>query len=436
MLLLLRQSEPAEQSRRRQETMLRRLVSYSYSQVDYYRSLFDAAGVSPDDILTVRDLAKLPVTTRKDLQSVPLAQVTARSRDLSRSIKTRTSGTTGVPLEIITNRADRAMMSASFASVYVAWGIKPWDRLCFIQARKELLEGKSWYEHLGILRRKNLSVWDRTGEWIRQIERWRPRLLQGYSLTLKLFAEAVRESTLPPPRIPFVVSTSGVLDPGGRALIEQTFSARVIDVYASEEAGGVIAWQCPLCPGYHLNTQNLIVEFLKDGRPASAGELGSVIITNLSNYTMPFVRYDQGDVVVPSGRSPSCGRTAPLLNEIQGRSSDVIVLPSGARLTSHPFFMVLDNILGIAEWRLIQPSSAALRVEACLSQYRNRECGGPDLPPPVPGVSPEPGRVCQEVVAALRPLVGPEVRIEVCLVDRIRRDPSRKLRSVVSEIGG
>ena len=75
------------------------------------------------------------------------------------------------------------------------------------------------------------------------------------------------------------------------------------------------------------------------------------MITNLSNFTMPFIRYDQGDVVRISDRLPVCGRGLPLIEEVRGRSGDYVLLASGRKLSTHPFFLILDQMTGVAVGR-------------------------------------------------------------------------------------
>jgi phenylacetate-CoA ligase len=210
-----------------------------------------------------------------------------------------------------------------------------------------------------------------------------------------------------------VVSTSGVLDRAARELLGATLGCRVADIYASEEAGGVIAWECPRCPGYHLGLDTVIVELVKDGRPVTQGEDGTVLITNLSNFTMPFIRYDQGDVARCSARQPVCGRGLPLMDSVCGRAGDYVLLPTGRKLTPHPFFLVLDHTIGVGQWQIIQDTVDRITVRMTRSR-RN--------------VEPEP----EVVRAKIRELVGDGVEIDVAVVDELPKSPSYKLRSVIS----
>ncbi len=412
--LLRSQWGSPERIRRRQSLMLRRLVNHACATVPWYRDLFREAGVDPREIRGIDDLAKIPVTTRRDLQEQPPERLISSKADPSRLMSSRTSGATGEPLEIRYGPADRTAMNPSFLRVHLGRSLKPRHRLLYFEARPQ--KGlRQWYERLGLFRRRVLASGDPPETWIEETRRWRPHLLQGYALTLKLFARAVRDKGITDLHIPLIASTSGMLDTAGRQLLADTFRAEVVDVYASEEAGSVIAWECPSCPGYHISSDTVILEALEDGAPLPAGTAGELFITNLTNFAMPFIRYQQGDRGTLSVEEPRCGRNLPLLRDISGRCGDYVVLPDGRVLTPHPFFLILDDAAGIGEWKLVQDSLHQIRVDIRADQ-------GPEPP------------ALEPITEALQRLTGDQVKVEVSLVDRVRRDPAAKLRSVVSRL--
>jgi len=394
--------------------MLRRLVSHACSTVPYYRDLFREAGVKPEDVRGIDDLAKIPLTTRRDLQEQPPERLISSKANPQQLMSSRTSGATGEPLEIRYGPADRTAMNPSFLRVHLGRTLKPWHRLLYFEARPQ--KGlRQWYERLGLFRRRVMASCDPPETWIEETARWQPHLLQGYALTLKLFARAVRERGITDLRIPLIASTSGMLDNPGRQLLADTFQAEVVDVYASEEAGSVIAWECPRCPGYHISSDLVILEALENGRPLPAGAPGELHVTNLTNYAMPFIRYQQGDLGTLSVEEPVCGRHLPLLREVNGRCGDYVVLPDGRVLTPHPFFLILDDAAGIGEWKLVQEHLHQVRVElraACRLEQAELD----------------------RITAALQRLTGEQVEVRVSLVDRVRKDPAHKLRSVVSRL--
>jgi phenylacetate-CoA ligase len=405
----------AAELERRQLVALRRLVDHAYRTVPFYRELYDRSGVSPDDLRDVADLQRFPVVTRGAFQASPTELLVAEGVDPGQCLRSRTSGSTGIPLEILFRPGDRSAMNTSFLRVYMAWGMRPWHRMATLQARPERLGRRSWYQRLGLFRTLVLSSRDEPEVWINQLRRWRPVMLHGYSLTLKLLAEALDRTGTRDLKIPLVTSTSGVLDRGARDQLASTLGARVVDIYASDEAGSVIAWECPRCSGYHLCSDTVVTEFMINGRSAEPGQEAAVVITSLTARTMPFIRYDQGDVAIPSDRQPTCGRGLPLMEGVRGRAGDFIMLRSGRKLTPHPFFLALDHAVGVARWQIVQETIDRITVSVTM-----------------------PGKPTADDLDTIRrsvaDLVEDGTTVDVVVVESLRDSPRSKLRSVVSTL--
>ena len=233
-------------------------------------------------------------------------------------------------------------------------------------------------------------------------------------MTLRLLAEYLLEHLIEDIRPRLVFNSSALLDPASRDLISRAFHCRVIDVYGSEEAG-CLAWECPTCAGYHVAADMLVVEVLKDGRPALPGEQGEVVITNLWSRAMPFIRYRQGDMVTVSTDAPRCGCRFPLISRIEGRMEDYLVLRSGRRLPPHPFYHCIDPVAGIKRWRILQETAGAIRLELV---------AGSDLAP---------GQI-DRVVDDLTSLTRGEMVVEVVSLPDIPVDPGRKFRTITSRV--
>ncbi len=399
-----------------QSRRLRRLVRHAYTEVPYYRDLFDRAGIKVDDIRHARDLAGVPLTTKADLLEVPVDQRTARGVPLDRCRRSLTSGTTGVPLDIYFSREDWTRLNLGIARACAAGGAKPWHRVASFVGRKHPVRKPSWFEYLGLWRGEEISSWCSPDEWIAALRRIQPDVVIGYAVTLRLLAEAVREREIEDVRPRLVVSGSGVLDDFSRKVITAAFGCRVLDFYASYE-GGAMAWECSTCGAYHVCADTVILEPVADGRPARPGSFGDVVVTNLQSYTMPIIRYRHDDVVIPSSRPRRCGRGLPMIDRVVGRTDDWITLPSGRRLPSHPFYYAVEPAPGIRRWRLVQESLTEIRVDI--------------EPGPAFGSESE-ALIRRNLADVLED--GMEVRFE--LVDTLVIPPDRKFRQVRSRIGG
>src|SRR5262249_20792418 len=129
----------------------------------------------------------------------------------------------------------------------------------------------------------------------------------------------------------------------------------------------LIACECTEHCGLHLNVDNLYVEFLReDGSPCAPDEVGYVVLTDLNNYGMPFIRYRIGDLGIPTNRDCPCGRGLPLMEGVTGRTMDIIHLPDGRHLTGLFFTHILlqHDFPGLESFQFEQtaPDCMKLRI--------------------------------------------------------------------------
>lgn len=400
--------------RKIQDSKLKKLIHHAYENVSYYRRLFDSTGIKPEDIKGVNDLWKIPTTTKKQLKSLPRRDIVAQGININKCRPAVTSGSTGVPLKMYFTRDDFTLKNLVLIRSFLSHGIRPWHRGLEFTGGRYVSRRKSWYEWMGIFRKLCLSAYQDPDEWIEAIRFWKPHFILGYVLSLKLLARRIEKKAINDIKPNVIFSTSGVLDNATRNLLKSAFQAKVVDLYGAWESG-FIAWECDRCPGYHINSDMVIVEFLKNGKRVNPGEEGGVVITNLHTFAMPFIRYELGDIGVPSGDKPVCGRSFPLIKVIKGRVADYIKLPSGRVISPHPFYRVMEETPGLKEWRIVQISASELVVE-------------------IVGEAVFAGAAADSILSRLKELVDDEVAIKITVVDRIERGLEEKRRSVVSRL--
>ena len=156
-----------------------------------------------------------------------------------------------------------------------------------------------------------------------------PRILFGYASSLHRFAQFVRQGPYQGIRFDGIISSAEVLPEAVRQVIEETFKCRVFNRYGTKDLGG-IACECEAHSGLHVSAENNLIEILCDDRPTRPGETGSIIVTNLNNWGMPFIRYSIGDEGAwdDDSRCP-CGRSSPRLKAVDGRIVDRFVTRDG-----------------------------------------------------------------------------------------------------------
>jgi phenylacetate-coenzyme A ligase PaaK-like adenylate-forming protein len=396
------------------EKKLRRLISHAYHNVPFYRAIFEDRRIRPEDIRTAADLSALPLISKKDLLDRPVAEKLAAGCHPRNCRTFLTSGTTGRPLSVYYTRRDWTMINLGSARAFFAMGMRPWHRISSFVGKAVTRKSRKWYEYMGVWRGRDLSSWEHPRLWIDPLRRWQPHVLIGYVMTLKILAETLRAAGHLPWAPDLIISGSGVLDDFTRRFLASVFSCPVRDYYASFEAG-TMAWECKTCGSYHLSSDTVIVEILADGKPVSPGETGEVVITNLHAYAMPFIRYRQEDEAVLSTRRPKCGRGLPLLDRIQGRADDCVILGDGRKIPSQPFYYSIEPVPGVNRWKVFQEDLLTIRIDI------------------------EPGAEFNEdsrrlIERNLRKVIGNGMTVKFSIVPSIPVHPSQKFRQVVSWI--
>ena len=163
-----------------------------------------------------------------------------------------------------------------------------------------------------------------------------------------------------------IISTSDQLLCDERRRLVSILGAKLYDFYGSNEIGSIAA-ECEESIGHHISSENVIVEIIgRDGTPVPAGQVGSVVLTDLNNFTMPLIRYEIGDMSSLLEDECPCGRGLPLLGPVEGRITDVLVTPDGRFMCLSTFYgRVLSNT-HVEQFQIHQSSLREITVRAIL----------------------------------------------------------------------
>jgi phenylacetate-CoA ligase len=174
-------------------------------------------------------------------------------------------------------------------------------------------------------------------------------VLQGYPSALRTLALFCLESGKPLKPAPrMVFSDSELLTPDTRRLLQKAFGTAVIDIFGTYETDN-IAWQCGRSDGYHIATDCVLLEIIRDGRQAEPGEQGEMVVTVLSNWTTPFIRYNLHDLAQFAPEPCVCGSPFPLLTRLEGRADDLIALEDGSSRTPMDVLGRLDRYTDLVQ---------------------------------------------------------------------------------------
>lgn len=408
------------------DAALRSIIHSAYAEVSHFRDKLDAVDITPEAIQSRRDLPSLPMTSRDEFLDSPASEYTNRNADLSRCYKSSTSGTTGIPLDIYMSRSE-----AAYRKLVLFTGIRRNVRCSLPFRIVEVGTGE-----IGITRRRQARRFDPVpvyhiaralpiDEQLERLIRARPHVITGHPSCLESVAEKLHRR--PPGFAPRLVVCRGeLLRDSTRSMLRETFGCKIVDYYSCDEIGN-IAWECPVDEHkLHINTDGCVVEIVDEsGAPLPAETEGLILVTNLFNRTMPFVRYrlgDRGSLVGKGNIRCSCGYAGPSLALLAGREDDYYWLPDGRRLSPR----VIDTLIGST---LVAPGTEPhyAKQYQCIQETRDTICV---LVLPADHA---PGDLAARISKTIEG-VGAGIRCRVEFVEAFPPSPSGKHRSIMSKV--
>ena len=407
-----RQFDPPEIIRARQLAALQAQLQHAYTTVPYYRAAWNAAGVHPDDVKTLDDLEAFPILTKNDIRRHE-RNLISREFDVAKLRLKRTSGSTGVPLNIYIDEPGVQWKTACTLRSDEWSGWRMGQRVAKVWGNPE-------YRHFGLKGRLRNYFFDRAvyldtlnlneeriARFAATIRRHRPGLIFGHAHSLYLLACSLKTSGILDIRPNGIISTAMLLHKWQRVVIEDVLGCPVTNRYGCEEVS-LIASECEEHHGLHINADSVYTTV-----DASTGHLS---VTDLTNRAMPLIRYRIGDVVVPSSRVCRCGRGLPLIEGVEGREADYVVTPGGRMISG---ISLTENfallIPGLAQVQIVQESLEDL----CIRLVPDEQFGA------------ESHRKIAELV---QQTFGPDVHYEIELVESIPQEPSGKYRFCISKV--
>lgn len=333
------------------------LLEYAYSNTHYYGNLFKRLGFAPSDIKERNDLTRLPELS-KEIVSNSYSALKVEGIEKRRILENATSGSSGTNLRFLSDKG--AIVRTVLQSRCYNWmGIDFFDRKLSIwgsgwdvKKSKEIISRIKYYvKNSFVLSGYNLTAQD-IAEYYKVMKKYSPKLLISYPSIFYLIAESLQKNGWE--FSPKALQIGGEkLFPFQREFIEGVFKAKIFDFYGARDAG-MIAMECDAHDGLHIIAENVLVEVLDEyNNPVEEGE-GDLVITDLHNKVMPFIRYRIGDRAVITKKPCRCGRGLPLFKEVIGRSFEVIKFPNGNKVVGTFWTILLKTEPGIKSFQVIQ----------------------------------------------------------------------------------
>lgn len=406
--------------RRIQLANLKDTLVKAYRNTAYYRRLFDTAAFNPETFESFEDLVSIPILEKDAVRHHydDLLSTQHRKGYLS---EFRTGGSTGKPVVVVKDFSTVEKSNASAYRVFewaggrvgepwgMVWGNPPQYTTIKQKLRNLLIDREIYLDTMHLTDR---SMTEFCHEW----RNLRPSMLRGHSHSIYIFASFCLRNSITDIRPKGIISSSMMLIPSERAVIEKAFNCRVTDLYGCEEVG-LIGCECEQHSGLHVDMENIYVEIVDpSGKPVPDGEQGAVVVTSLISDAMPLIRYKLGDISSFRTQPCTCGRGLMLLDNIAGRVADFFVRKDGSVVAGVSLVeRTLTKFPGIAQMQMVQEDidNLTLRIARDVDYSADTE---------------------REVLAELKRSIGEHIVVHMEFVDSIPQEPSGKYRFAISKV--
>lgn len=363
---------PEPEIRARQFRQIGRLLAHAGATVPFYRRRLQAVAIGDAARPTAEEWARLPRIDRRDIQAAGATlHSNAVPRGHGRVSHIYTSGTTGRPVRVLRTGINSLFWSAftlrdhlwhrrhlkgKLAAIrHAEKGVDPYPQ----GSRSRTWGTTSLVFETGPAVALNINC--TAAEQAEWLQRQDPDYLLTHPTIAYRLATYCLEKGIRFGKLKQVLTVSEAMRPGLRDACRAAWGVNVADIYTGRDVG-YLALQCPEHDHYHVQAEGVYLEVLdREGRPASPGEIGRVVVTPLHNFAMPLIRYEIGDYAEVGGPCP-CGRNLPVIKRILGREQDMATLPTGEKRWTLLSTGNIETFLKIAPIRQYQFVQKDLRT--------------------------------------------------------------------------
>jgi phenylacetate-CoA ligase len=408
-----------------QRKKLFKLIQYASQNIPYYQRVIQVHQISFSEDTIFTDLKKFPLLTKEIIRNNFDQLYKFRDHTYYRNTS---GGSTGEPVIFYQDR-DYFDWSLATKILFDEWAgrkigepmVKLWGSL------RDILRGGQGF--VGYLRQKLYGVTilsssrmsdENLNNYVQKVNKIKPRLILGYANCIDELARFIQDHHLSVFSPPAIMTSGSVLFPEFRTTIKDVFNtAEIFNRYGSREVGD-IACNCEKSEGLHLIPDIHYLEIVDDeGEEINQGETGNIIVTLLTNYTMPLIRYQIGDLGILSDNNRQCGHEWPLLEKVIGRVKCNFKSILGDYIDTGIFIGLLYFRENIKQYQIIQEAIDFIFINLVLIDKTKLKEMDKDF---------------KDISQKIKKLMGKETKIKYNIVDEIKTSPSEKYMHTFSKI--
>ena len=342
---------------------LKILIDHCYLNVPYYARIMKEIGIVPSDIRTLDDMGLFPYLTKTIIKD-HYNEFMPGNANKFRGIKHgQTGGTTGNSLLKRSDANTRSSVWGAYQRFYDWMGVNVDDWNVLLKGTHVLKPGfiDNIRQKISVNLTKTITIDayrgpDENAKELEEVLRTHKIVfIKGYSQAIYEVAKVILDKGMQF-RIKAVSTTAEPLFPEYREVLTQAFQAQVYDQYGCGEIGS-LAFECGAHQGLHVTEERVLLEITNEHE---------VLLTDLDNYVMPFIRYWNADEVELSPHKCSCGRQSQLISKVRGRISDYLHGINGKKVHwGYIFHLLWDSKMALdrnfKKFQLVQVSSSELK---------------------------------------------------------------------------
>jgi phenylacetate-CoA ligase len=409
----------------RQSLRFRAIVRHAWEHVPYYRNWMREAGAGPGDLREAADLRALPLVGKLalTLDPDPFSAPAYERRDGLTLLSSGTSGRrrrfrhdSGALFDALTAGRRQRIALRHFVGKETGYREAVFNREGSAGEQiRGFWEGRMITPPGLDLVRRRFSPALPFEDLLTGVNAFRPHVIRGIGSHLGAFLRWVAETgrRIEKPRA--VAYGADAMPKADRQVIERELGIPVLSTYQAVEALR-IGFQCEARTGFHISTDQVAVRIVDDaGRDVGPGERGELVLTNLTNRATVVLNYRLGDLVTVAPGACVCGRTLPLIADIDGRLDDLIARPGGSRMHALALLPGLQAVEGVRQVQVLQDAINDFRLRVVWAR-------GAEARP-------------SELVARMASVLGEQIRVSVEPIEMLEQEPSGKVKTVICRAG-
>jgi phenylacetate-CoA ligase len=400
------------------------LITYASQNIPYYQQVIKEHNITFSEDTIFEDVKKFPLLTKEIIRNHFDKLYRFRDKTYYRNTS---GGSTGEPVVLYQDKEYLDWANAT-KRLFNEWAgrklgdpmVKLWGSLSDILGSSQGFKGylRQQVSGMTILNTYRMTEEDMYRH-VKKMNKIKPRLILAYTNSIEELTRFIQEHHLSVYSPSTVMTSAGVLYPEVKAKIEEVFHTTVFNCYGSREVSDM-ACNCEKDEGLHLIPAIHYLEIVDDeGRRVKPGIPGNIIVTLLTNYTMPLIRYKIGDRGILSEKACSCGRGFPLLKKVEGRIRCIFKNKQGDLIDGGAFIRLFYFRENIKQFQVIQESLEQITINIVLKNKKQSKIAEKDF---------------LEISESIKKIMKSNIIITYNLLDVINPSPSGKYGYVFSKV--